>query len=324
MCSVAVVLNLERLRVLHAVAVHGSVARAASALHVTPSGVSQQLGKLERESGHRLLEPHGRSVRLTHAGRVLAERASRVVAEADAAESDLADLGEEIIGPLRLGGVGSSLRALLPDALGRLSEAHPRLVPTLVDGEAVDMVPLLARGDLDLLLVESWANRPLTLPAGLATRTLAVEEVHLALSEEHPLAGRGSVAVGELDGQVWASCPAGTEPYEALVQAVRVAGCEPEVRYTVTEFATQLALVARGLAVALLPEMGQRPAPGGVRFVPVRPRLRREVLAAWRAAPGGGAGSGPGSGCGAAPAMSQAVSPAVRACVSALAWGEPD
>ncbi|HEV7629286.1 MAG TPA: LysR family transcriptional regulator, partial [Streptomyces sp.] len=59
-------LNLERLRALHAVAVHGSVARAALALHVTPSGVSQQLAKLERESGHRLLEPHGRSVRLTH------------------------------------------------------------------------------------------------------------------------------------------------------------------------------------------------------------------------------------------------------------------
>jgi DNA-binding transcriptional LysR family regulator len=96
---VAVVLNLERLRVLHAVAVHGSVVRAAAALHVTPSGVSQQLGKLEGESGHRLLEPHGRSVRLTHAGRVLAAHAARVVTQATAAESDLADLGEEIPGP---------------------------------------------------------------------------------------------------------------------------------------------------------------------------------------------------------------------------------
>jgi DNA-binding transcriptional LysR family regulator len=235
-----------------------------------------------------------------------------------AAESDLADLGEEILGPLRLGGVSSSLRALLPDALGALTGAHPRLVPTLVDGEAVDMVPLLARGDLDLLLIESWANRPMTLPAGLATRTLVLEEVHLAIGEEHPLAERDSVALGQLDGQVWASCPAGTEPYEALVQAVRAAGCEPEVRYTVTEFATQLALVARNLAVALLPEMGQRPAPEGVRFLPVLPQawrpgrhpqqLRREVLAAWRAS-------------GSVPAP--AASPAVRACVDALVQGSP-
>ncbi|MET7638138.1 LysR family transcriptional regulator [Streptomyces sp. NPDC005438] len=274
-------LNLERLRALHAVAVHGSVTRAASVLHITPSGVSQQLARLERESGHRLLEPHGRSVRLTHAGRVLADHAARVVAEATAAEADLADLGEEVLGPLRLGGVSSSLRALLPDALAALTEAHPRLTPTLVDGEAVDIVPMLTRGDLDLLLVESWVNRPLALPAGLATRTLATEEVHLAVSVHHRLADREVVALEELGDQVWASCPPGTEPYEALVQAVRAASGEPEIRYTVTEFATQLSLVARDLTVALLPEMGQRPAPEGVRFLPIRPRLRREIKAAW-------------------------------------------
>jgi DNA-binding transcriptional LysR family regulator len=204
--------------------------------------------------------------------------------------------------------VSSSLRALMPEALGALTAAHPRLVPTVVDGEAVDTVPLLARGDLDLLLVESWSNRPLPLPAGLATRMPAVEEVHLALSEEHPLADAGPVDLAELDGQVWTSCPAGTEPYEALVQGLRSAGCEPEVRYTVTEFATQLALVARNLAVALLPEMGQRPAPPGVRFLPVRPRLQREVPAAWRA-------KGPG------PDGGSPASPAVRACLGALAGG---
>lgn len=87
------VFSLERLRALDAVAVHGSLAGAAVALHITPSGVSQQLAKLERESGHTLLEPHGRSVRLTHAGRVLAGHAARVLAQLSEAESDLADLG---------------------------------------------------------------------------------------------------------------------------------------------------------------------------------------------------------------------------------------
>ncbi|MGW8380283.1 LysR family transcriptional regulator [Streptomyces sp. ODS28] len=290
-------LHLERLRVLDAVAVHGSLARAARALHITPSGVSQQLARLERESGHRLTTPHGRSVRLTHAGRVLAEHAARVVAEARAAESDLADLGEEILGPLRLGGVGSPLRALLPYALAGLTAAHPRLIPTLVDGEVVDLLPRLLSGELDLLIIESWTNRPMPLPEGLVLSPLADEPVHAALSAHHPLADADSVELGALDGVLWTSCPAGTEPYEALVQAVRAAGGEPEVRYTVTEFATQLALVAQGLAAALVPEMGQRPAPPGVRFVPTDPPLRREVYAAWRAG---------------------AESPSVRACVDAL------
>lgn len=292
------VLHLERLRVLDAVASHGSLARAAQVLHITPSGVSQQLARLEKESGHRLLEPHGRGVRLTHAGRVLAAHAARVTAEAAAAEADLADLRDEILGPLRLGGVGSSLRALLPDVLERLTAAHPRLTPTLVDGEAVDMVPLLLRGDLDLLLIESWSNRPMPLPEGLSLRPLTDEDVHLALSEQHPLASRDTVGLEELEGALWTSCPPGTEPYEALVQAVRACGTEPEVRYTVTEFATQLALVARNLAVALVPGMGQYPAPPGVRFLPTEPPLRREVRAAWRGS---------------------AESPSVRTCVNALA-----
>ncbi|WP_369205657.1 LysR family transcriptional regulator [Streptomyces sp. PU-14G] len=296
-------LNSDRLRALDAVAQHGSLARAARALHITPSGVSQQLAKLEREAGHTLLEPHGRSVRLTHAGRVLAEHAARVLSSLAAAEADLADLGDEILGPLRLGGVGSSLRALLPDVLAELTAAHPRLRVTVVDGEAVDLLPLLLGDELDLLLIESWHNRPMPLPGGVRVRTLTVEEVRVALPATHPLAGRPALDLTELSRTVWSSCPAGTEPYEALVQALRERGVEPRVRYAVAEYATQLAFVARGLTAALIPAMGQRPSPPGVAFVPVDPPLTREVRAAWRA--GGD-------------------SPSVRACLAALAAGEQD
>ncbi|WP_432109945.1 LysR family transcriptional regulator [Streptomyces sp. AA1529] len=293
----------DRLRALDAVAVHGSLVRAAAALHITPSGVSQQLAKLEREAGHTLLEPQGRGVRLTHAGRVLADHAARVVAQLSAAESDLADLGDEILGPLRLGGVGSCLRALLPDVLAALTEAHPRLRPTVVDGEAVDMVPLLLAGELDLLLIESWHSRPMPLPEGVRVKPLAVEEVQVALPARHPLAGREAVDLAELDGVDWSSCPVGTEPYEALVQALRARGVEPRVRYAVGEYATQLAFVARGLTAALVPGMGRWPCPPGVRFVPVEPALHREVRAAWRV--GGD-------------------SPSVRACLAALTAEEWD
>ncbi|MEU2604746.1 LysR family transcriptional regulator [Streptomyces albus] len=289
--------SADRLRTLHAVAQHGSLARAARVLHITPSGVSQQLAKLERETGHTLLEPHGRGVRLTHAGRVLAGHAARVVAQLTVAETDLADLRDEILGPLRIGGVGSSLRALMPDVLATLTAAHPRLQVTVEDGEAVDMVPRLTAGELDLLLIESWLNRPMPLPEGVRVATLAEEDVSVALATGHPLADRATVDLAELGDTAWAACPAGTEPHEALVQALRSRGVEPRMRYTLTEYATQLAFVARGLTAALVPGMAQTPCPPGVRFVPVDPPLRREVRAAWRA--GGD-------------------SPSVRACLAAL------
>ncbi len=292
--------SLDRLRALAAVAAHGSIARAAESLHITPSGLSQQLAKLEREAGHALLEPQGRSVRITHAGRVLADHADRVLAQLAAAEADLHDLHDEVLGPLRIGGVGSAVRTLLPRALESLAAAHPRLCPTVSDGEAVDLMKRLLDGELDLLLIESWANRPMFVPAGIALRPLVNEDVWVALSVRHPLSDRETVDVAELSGTAWSSCPPGTEPHEALVQALRARGVEPEVRYVLAEHVTQLALVEKNLAAALIPAMSRHMAPPDVRFVRLRPGLRREIKAAWCAG---------------------AKTPPVRACLAALGGG---
>lgn len=273
---------------------------------MTPSGMSQQLARLEREAGQRLLEPDGRTVRLTHAGRVLVGHADRVLAQVNEAQTDLAALGSQILGPLRLGGVGSAVRTLLPGALSALLAAHPRLTPTVRDGEVVSLLPPLLRGELDLVLAESWSSRPVALPAGVRTVELLDERVCLALPPGHPFADRSTVELVDLadlagrggpDDLPWASCPAGTEPYEAILQALRVRGVEPDIRYTLAEIPSQLELVASGLAMALVPDLGQRTAPEGVRFLPTDPPLSRTIEAVWRA---------------------DAETPAIRACVTAL------
>ena len=130
------VFSLDRMRALHAVATHGSVAAAAAAMHVTPSGVSQQLAKLEREAGHPLLEPRGRGVRLTKAGQVLAGHAERVLAQLADAKADLELLRDDVIGPLRIGAIPTAVHALLPPALATLATLHQRLEVTLHEGEA--------------------------------------------------------------------------------------------------------------------------------------------------------------------------------------------
>ncbi|QVQ53185.1 LysR family transcriptional regulator [Spiractinospora alimapuensis] len=290
-------LSMERLRALAAVAQHGSIAAAARTLHMTPSAVSQQLGKLEREAGHRLLEPQGRTVRLTHAGRVLSEHAARVLGQLTKAESDLADLHHDVLGSLRLGAVGSAVRALLPDALATLTRRHPRLSHSLRDGEVIHLLPRLLDDALDLLVVESWSNRPLTLPAGLSRALLISERVDVALPEAHHRAGEDTVDLGHLVEERWTSCPPGTEPYEALVQVLRGQGVEPRIPYWLAEFPSQLSLVSHGLAVALIPDMGRQPTPPGVAFVSPRQDLRREIHAVWRTA---------------------AAGPPVRACLAAL------
>jgi DNA-binding transcriptional LysR family regulator len=285
--SVTWVFGLDRLRALAAVAAHGSIASAARELHITPSGLSQQLNKLERETGHQLLEPHGRSIRFTHAGRVLAAHANQMMRCAAAAEADLFDLQTEVIGPLHIGAVGSAIRALLTTALTVLAREHPRMTPTVRDGEVVDMLPDLLAGDLDLVIIDSWQSRPLRLPEGLATQSLTNEQVYIALPTCHPLAEYESLELNQLDGMAWASCPSGTEPYESLVQLLRGHGLEPDIRYTVAEYATQLCLVEANLAAALIPAMAEREGPPGVRFVPCKTPIQREIKAAWRASAAG-------------------------------------
>ena len=83
-------LDVIRLRVLVAVARHGSVTAAARALNYAQPSISHHIARLEAETGARLLQRAGRGVRLTDAGRLLAERAEEIIGRLDAAEAELA------------------------------------------------------------------------------------------------------------------------------------------------------------------------------------------------------------------------------------------
>lgn len=264
-----------------AVTQRGSVRAAADALHITGPAVSQQLRRLEKEAGCRLVEPDGRGIRLTHAGRVLAASAEAMVQAAMRAELDLASISGVVAGPLRVGAVASALRALVPQVLQTLTGRYERLKPEVRDGEAVQMIPALRAGQLDAVVLESWTHWPARVPSGIRTTSLLRENAMLAVPDQHPLAQLESVPLDGLRDQVWASCPPGTDPHEALVQLLYSHGStDVEVRYWVADYATQLQLVAAGLATALVPCMAAVPAPKGVRLIPCRPAVTRTVAVA--------------------------------------------
>lgn len=272
----------DRLRVFAAVAEHGSVGAAAGALHITGPAVTQQLRKLERGTGHRLVEPDGRGIRLTAAGHVLAGYAASVATAVADAARDLAALRDEAVGPLRVGAVASALRGLLPGALRTLAADHPRLVPTVRDGEVLDLLPALRSRDLDAVLLESWDDLPARIPSGVLMHRVAVEEAFVAVPAGHERACGDRADLAGLDGQVWASSPSGTESYEALVQVLRERGAEPDVRYRAADFTTHLRLVAAGLAVAMVPRGALDPLPDGVVVLRCDPPVRRTLAVAVR------------------------------------------
>src|ERR1019366_10700365 len=143
-------LNFERLRTLHAVAAHGSVNAAATALHVTNSAVSQQIAKLESELGQSLLERNGRGVRLTDAATVLVAHTERMLSLMESAEAEFDAQRNSIFGQITVAAFPTAARGLAPHALRSLLSICPQLRVVLTEQEPPESIPLLVRGEVDL------------------------------------------------------------------------------------------------------------------------------------------------------------------------------
>ncbi|GCB51264.1 LysR family transcriptional regulator [Streptomyces sp. NL15-2K] len=276
-------LNLERLRTLDALARHGSVSGAAEGLHVTTSAVSQQMAKLEREVGQQLLAKNGRGVRLTDAGRLLAEHAARILSQVELAQSDLEAQRGQVVGELRLSAFPTAARGLFPTALAALRARHPALRVRSSELEPEQGISGVIRGDLDLAVVLDWYNKPMPLPDGLVKAPILDDPADVAMSADHRLAGRDEVDLAEFAEDEWITWGQGEFCHEWLMFTLRSKGIEPNVGHRAAETHTQLGLVAAGLGVCIAPLLGRHPMPAEVVTVPLRQRVRRHVYVVWRA-----------------------------------------
>ncbi|MEU3188296.1 LysR family transcriptional regulator [Streptomyces sp. NPDC006923] len=275
-------LNLERLRTLDALARHGSVGGAAEGLHVTTSAVSQQLAKLEREVGQQLLARNGRGVRLTDAGRLLADHAARILSQVEVAQSDIEAQRGRVVGEVRIAAFPTAARGLLPVTVRALRSSHPELRVGSRELEPEAGIRGVIRGDLDLAVVLDWSNKRLPVPGGLATAHLLDDAADVAMPVDHPLADRAEVDLEEFADDDWVSWPEGEFCHEWLMFTLRSKGFEPRISHFAGEYHTQLALIAAGLGVCVAPRLGRGPVPDGVAVVPVRQTMRRHVYAVWR------------------------------------------
>lgn len=275
-------LDLMRLRVLHTVAGHGTLAAAATALHLTPSAISQQMAKLEREAGCRLVERQGRRLRLTEEGLALAKHAQRILAAVEEAESDLDERRGRVLGTISVGAFPTAARGLLPGVLLSCAERFPDLRVRLREVEPYQAMARVVDGDLDVVVAQDWGNVPVAVPDRLRSRDVGTDPADVAFPPGHPLAHRASVALADLVGEPWIASTEGTICHDWLTRTFRAAGHEPLIVHQAAEFPTQLALVAAGLGLALIPRMAGDAVPDGVRLVPVEPAMSRRIFAVWR------------------------------------------
>jgi DNA-binding transcriptional LysR family regulator len=275
-------LSLRALQALSAVRARGSIAAAAAALGYTPSAVSQQLDRLQREIKMGLIEPYGRSVRLTAAGELLAITADVMLRELEAGEAELERMRGAVYGTVRVAAFPTVARGLLPRVLADLRSREPDLQVDLIETHSHETLEMLDRRDCDVAIAHDWPQTPLAVPRELKAKLLGSDVADVVLPTDHRLAGRKRIDIRDLSDQTWAA-ELGSVAHDLLVQVLGTAD-GPRVQYAVREFATQLALIASGLAIGLVPRMGRAQLPADVVAIPTEPVLERRVYAVIRVA----------------------------------------
>jgi DNA-binding transcriptional LysR family regulator len=193
-----------------------------------------------------------------------------------------------VTGRGRIAGFQSAALRLALPAMEALARDAPRLRCEFVEAEPEQTLPALAVGDLDLVIGDAWEHQPWRLPSGLVAEELLRDPVHLALPVRSPLARRhrDAVPLAELAGAAWATGHPAMGWEEMTRRTCREhGGFEPDIRHRTNDATVALALVARGLAVTLVPDlvMPRRPPGVALRRVAEAP-VSRAILAVTRTA----------------------------------------
>jgi DNA-binding transcriptional LysR family regulator len=276
-------LDVRKLRVLREVYARGTIAAAADALQYTPSAVSQQLAALQAEAGVTLLERVGRSVQLTDAGRRLVRHADEILSRLEEAEAELA-AGNAVRGTVRVSAFQTAALALLPRAIGEVGERHPDLRIEYTEAEAEESLPLLAGGELDLVIAEEYDYLPRPRDPRLRREELGRDPILVVLPDGHPLARRGRpVPLAKLADEAWCTGRSDTLFADMLLRACRGAGFEPNVQHRANDLQILHELVAAGHGASLMPGLGNPSAIPGVTALPAAGQpLGRTIFTAVR------------------------------------------
>jgi DNA-binding transcriptional LysR family regulator len=276
-------LDVTRLRVLVAVARYGSVTAAARALNYAQPSISHHIARLEAETGARLLQRAGRGVRLTDAGRLLAERAEEIIGRLDAAENELAAHVGLRQGRVRLASFPSALGTIVPAAAARLEAESPGMDLMLAEAEPPEALRMLRAGYVDVALVfrhyqqDADPGPPGAEEEGARGRLLLDEPIHMVTQARGPDREPSQPDLAAYATRRWI---AGCERCRGyLLRQCALAGFTPKISFTTDDYVAVQALVAAGLGVTTLPGLCLRAARHpGIRTVPL-PGARRHVFA---------------------------------------------
>jgi DNA-binding transcriptional LysR family regulator len=271
-------MQLQQLASFVAVAETRHFTQAAERMRLAQPSLSKQIKALEAELGAALFSRARGNVTLTPAGEALLPLARRMLADADTAKQEVAQLAGLRRGRVRLGATPSLCAGLLADALARFHRAYPGIELLVEEGGSRDLVRALARGQLDLSLI--------IMPLQSDDPSLVTEEILrenlVVVSPSHEPSKGPYMEIDDLRGRPMVMFRRGYDLREATLAACRQAGFEPRFAVQGGEMDAVLRFVEAGLGVAVVPSrvLDGRPGLAGTPLAP--PGLSRTIALAHR------------------------------------------
>ncbi len=261
-------MELRQLENFLAVVDTGTFTRAAGLVHLGQSALSVSIRTLEADLGVRLFDRTTRRVQLTDAGVALAVWARELLATAAEARAAVDAVTGGMAGTVRVGFMHSMTAVDLPGIVAAFRHERPGVrleLSTHPDG-STGLVEAIIQGRLDLA-VAATTDRP---PREVSARELTREPIHLACSPQHPFAGRGQVAIRDLEDGKFVDLPPGWGSRVAVDGLFTRTGVRREVFLNVADVDTVVAFVRAGVGLALLAP-SSIPNRDGIALIPTRP-----------------------------------------------------
>jgi len=272
-------MDVRRLELLLALSRQASMHAVSETHGVTTSTVSQQIAVLAKEVGTPLLEPDGRRVRLTPAGRRLAGHAVHILVAHEAARADL-DPSAKPTGTVRVAAFHTAIRETLLPVVHQLAAEHPAVRLEIQEQEPPEALAMLDRDQVDLAVSYDYNLAPASHDPALSLTPLWQGSWSLAVpSRSRRTTGMPAAVLGAFADSDWIVNSRHVADEQVVRTLAALAGVEPHITQRADSLPLVQEMILAGLGVALLPS--NHPKTAGISLRRLRdpePRIRAHAL----------------------------------------------
>jgi DNA-binding transcriptional LysR family regulator len=247
-----------------AVAEEGNFGRAAKRLNMSQPPLTEHIQVLEQALKVKLFERSRRGAQLTPVGAAILPAVRKFADQVQRLELAVREAIEGHGAMLTIGAISSAMVVVLPPLIERLKALHPDLTVSVKEIDSAEAIPALEAGDIDV----AFARLEGALGATIESLPLTEDRLVVALPKSHPLAKQSKVRLGTLSEENFVMFARQVSPvfFDGLMAACHANGFSPRILHHVRSIASQIAFVACGQGVALVPETLERVAPANVVF----------------------------------------------------------